>query len=110
MLSTKRIPLPPVTFSIRATTIVVAAVISACGTVPTMEFTKELDARGLNCPLPILRAKKALTELKSGEVLRILATDPGSVKDFAAFSRQTGNDLLSSTENNKEFEFYMRRK
>ena len=76
----------------------------------TMEFTKELDARGVNCPLPILRAKKALTELKSGEVLRILATDPGSVKDFAAFSRQTGNDLLSSTENNKEFEFYMRRK
>ena len=60
--------------------------------------------------LPILRAKKGLTELKSGEVLRILATDPGSVKDFAAFSRQTGNDLLSSTENNKEFEFYMRRK
>lgn len=76
----------------------------------TMEFTKELDARGLNCPLPILRAKKALTELKSGEVLRILATDPGSVKDFAAFSRQTGNDLLSSSENNKEFEFYMKRK
>ena len=76
----------------------------------TMEFTKELDARGLNCPLPILRAKKALTELKSGEVLRILTTDPGSVTDFAAFSRQTGNDLLSSTENNKEFEFYMRRK
>ena len=76
----------------------------------TMEFAKELDARGLNCPLPILRAKKALTELKSGDVLKILATDPGSVKDFAAFSRQTGNELLSSEEVNKEFEFYMRRK
>ncbi len=76
----------------------------------TMEFAKELDARGLNCPLPILRAKKALAELKSGDVLKILATDPGSVKDFAAFSRQTGNELLSSEEINKEFEFYMRRK
>lgn len=76
----------------------------------TMEFAKELDARGLNCPLPILRAKKALTELKSGDVLKILATDPGSVKDFAAFARQTGNELLSSEEINKEFEFYMRRK
>ena len=76
----------------------------------TMEFTKELDARGLNCPLPILRAKKALTELKSGEVLRILATDPGSVKDFAAVSRQAGDDLLSGTEHDKEFEVYMRRK
>jgi tRNA 2-thiouridine synthesizing protein A len=75
-----------------------------------MNFDKELDARGLNCPLPILRAKKALGELTSGQVLRIIATDPGSVKDFAAFCKQTGNELLSSAENNKEFEFYIKRK
>ncbi len=75
-----------------------------------MNFDKELDARGLNCPLPILRAKKALGELTTGQVLRIMATDPGSVKDFAAFAKQTGNELLSSAENNKEFEFYIKRK
>lgn len=75
-----------------------------------MNFDKELDARGLNCPLPILRAKKALAELTAGQVLRILATDPGSVKDFQAFAKQTGNELLSSAENNKEFEFYIKRK
>jgi tRNA 2-thiouridine synthesizing protein A len=75
-----------------------------------MNFDRELDARGLNCPLPILRAKKALGELTSGQVLRILATDPGSVKDFVAFAKQTGNELLSSAENNKEFEFYIKRK
>jgi tRNA 2-thiouridine synthesizing protein A len=76
----------------------------------TMNFDRELDARGLNCPLPILRAKKALGEMTSGQVLRIIATDPGSVKDFAAFAKQTGNELLSSAENNKEFEFYIKRK
>lgn len=75
-----------------------------------MKFDKELDARGLNCPLPILRAKKALGEMTSGQTLRILATDPGSVKDFAAFAKQTGNELLSSAENNKEFEYYIKRK
>jgi len=75
-----------------------------------MNFDRELDARGLNCPLPILRAKKTLTEMQSGQVLRIIATDPGSVKDFQAFAKQTGNDLLSSAENNKEFEFYIKRK
>ncbi len=75
-----------------------------------MNFDKELDARGLNCPLPILRAKKALGEMTSGQVLRILATDPGSVKDFAAFAKQTGNELLSSAENNKEFEYFIKRK
>ena len=75
-----------------------------------MEFDKEIDARGLNCPLPILRTKKALTELQSGQVLRILATDPGSVKDFAAFSKQTGNALLASNEADKVFEFFMQRK
>lgn len=75
-----------------------------------MNFDKELDARGLNCPLPILRAKKALAEMQGGQVLRILSTDPGSVKDFAAFAKQTGNELLSSAETNKEFEFYVKRK
>ena len=75
-----------------------------------MNFDKELDARGLNCPLPILRAKKALAEMTSGQLLRIVATDPGSVKDFQAFAKQTGNELLSSAENNKEFEFYIKRK
>lgn len=75
-----------------------------------MNFDKELDARGLNCPLPILRAKKALTEMTSGQVLRIVATDPGSVKDFQAFAKQTGNDLISSAEKNKEFEFFLKRK
>lgn len=75
-----------------------------------MNFDKELDARGLNCPLPILRAKKSLTEMSSGQTLRILSTDPGSVKDFQAFAKQTGNELLSSAENNKEFEFFIKRK
>jgi tRNA 2-thiouridine synthesizing protein A len=75
-----------------------------------MNFDKELDARGLNCPLPILRAKKSLNEMTSGQTLRILATDPGSVKDFQAFAKQTGNELLSSAEKNKEFEFFIKRK
>lgn len=75
-----------------------------------INFDKELDARGLNCPLPILRAKKSLAELQSGQVLRIIATDPGSVKDFAAFAKQTGNELLASSEKDKEFEFFMKRK
>jgi tRNA 2-thiouridine synthesizing protein A len=75
-----------------------------------MDFDKDLDARGLNCPLPILRAKKALADMTSGQVLRILATDPGSVKDFQAFSKQTGNELLSHSEANKEYTFFMKRK
>ncbi len=75
-----------------------------------MHFDKELDARGLNCPLPILRAKKALTDLRSGQVLKVLATDPGAVKDFQAFSRQTGHELLSHAEANREFSFFMRKK
>jgi tRNA 2-thiouridine synthesizing protein A len=73
-------------------------------------FDKDLDVRGLNCPLPILRAKKALIELKSGKVLRILATDPGSVKDFEAFARQTGNQLLSHAEADKVFTFFLKKK
>lgn len=75
-----------------------------------MHFDKELDARGLSCPLPILRAKKALNDMNSGQVLRIQTTDPGSVKDFDAFAQQTGNELLSSAKNNQEFEFYLKRK
>jgi tRNA 2-thiouridine synthesizing protein A len=69
------------------------------------EITQELDARGLNCPLPILRAKKSINTLSSGQVLRITATDPGSVKDFEAFCKQTGNTLLSSSEANGAFVF-----
>ena len=75
-----------------------------------MNFDKELDARGLNCPLPILRARKALNDMQSGQVLRIVATDPGSVKDFQAFSKQTGNQLLSHAAAQKEFTFYLKRK
>jgi tRNA 2-thiouridine synthesizing protein A len=75
-----------------------------------MQFDKELDARGLNCPLPILRTKKALTDMTSGQVLRIIATDPGAVKDFQAFAKQTGNELLSSDSANKEFTFFMKKK
>lgn len=75
-----------------------------------MKIDRELDTRGLNCPLPILRTKKALSDMQSGQVLKILATDPGSVKDFAAFAKQTGNALLSSTEVHQEFEFLMQRK
>jgi tRNA 2-thiouridine synthesizing protein A len=75
-----------------------------------MNFDRELDARGLNCPLPILRAKKALNDMQSGQVLRIVATDPGSVKDFEAFCKQTGNVLLSHAAADREFTFYMKRK
>ncbi len=70
---------------------------------------KELDARGLNCPLPILRAKKALSELSSGQTLKIIATDPGSVKDFQAFAKQTGNTLMESGEGNGEFTFLLKK-
>ncbi|HET7157414.1 MAG TPA: sulfurtransferase TusA family protein [Burkholderiales bacterium] len=75
-----------------------------------MQFDKELDARGLNCPLPILRTKKALTDMTTGQILKILATDPGAVKDFQAFSKQTGNTLLSSDTLEKEFVFFMQKK
>jgi tRNA 2-thiouridine synthesizing protein A len=75
-----------------------------------MNIDKELDTRGLNCPLPILRTKKALSDMASGQVLQVLATDPGAVKDFAAFAKQTGNALLSSTEANQEFVFLLQRK
>ena len=71
----------------------------------TLQINKELDVKGLNCPLPILRAKKALANMESGQVLKVVATDPGSVKDFAAFCKQTGNPLLSSIETPTEFTF-----
>ncbi|MFQ5755546.1 MAG: sulfurtransferase TusA family protein [Acidiferrobacterales bacterium] len=70
---------------------------------------QELDARGLNCPLPILRAKKALNDMNSGQTLHIVATDPGSVKDFEAFAKQTGNELLESGENDGEFSFVLKK-
>lgn len=75
-----------------------------------MDFDHDLDARGLNCPLPILKAKKALSAMMSGQVLRVMATDPGSVKDFEAFARQTGNALLSQSTVDKEFTFFMRKR
>lgn len=75
-----------------------------------MHFDRELDVRGLNCPLPILRTKKALSEMAPGEVLHVLATDPGSVRDFEAFARQTGNELLSSVETNRVFEYFLKRR
>lgn len=75
-----------------------------------IEFHRELDARGLNCPLPILKTKKALADMASGQVLRVTATDTGSVRDFQAFAKQTGNDLLSQSQENQEFVFFMKRK
>ncbi|MDX9706758.1 MAG: sulfurtransferase TusA family protein [Azospira sp.] len=75
-----------------------------------MQYDRELDVKGLNCPLPILRTKKALAEMQSGQTLRVLATDPGSVKDFQAFARQTGNELVSSGETDKVYEYVLRRK
>ena len=74
------------------------------------EFDQELDACGLNCPLPILRAKKALSGMDSGKVLHIISTDPGSVKDFEAFSKQTGNALLNSSEDGEKFYFFIKKK
>ena len=70
---------------------------------------QDLDARGLNCPLPILRAKKALNTLTAGQTLRIIATDPGSVKDFEAFAKQTGNQLMESAESNGEYSFVLKK-
>lgn len=75
-----------------------------------MQFDRELDVKGLNCPLPILRTKKALSEMNSGEVLHVLATDPGAVKDFQAFAKQTGNQLLEVADVGPVFEFFFRRK
>jgi TusA-related sulfurtransferase len=75
-----------------------------------MDAQKEIDTRGLNCPLPILKAKKALAELQPGELLKVLATDPGSVRDFQAFARQTGNELVEQSHAGDEFVHYLRRR
>ncbi|MEF9944642.1 MAG: sulfurtransferase TusA family protein [Burkholderiaceae bacterium] len=75
-----------------------------------MVADKEIDTRGLSCPLPILRAKKALAELASGQVLKVLATDPGSTRDFQAFAKQTGNELLAQETAAKEFVHYLKRR
>jgi tRNA 2-thiouridine synthesizing protein A len=75
-----------------------------------MQHDKEIDTRGLNCPLPILRTKKALADVQSGQVLKIVATDPGSTKDFETFARQTGHALLSHDAANGEYTFYMKKK
>jgi tRNA 2-thiouridine synthesizing protein A len=75
-----------------------------------MDAQKEIDTRGLNCPLPILKAKKALADMLSGDVLKVVATDPGSMRDFQAFARQTGNELVEQTAVNDEFVHYLRRR
>lgn len=76
----------------------------------TTAFDRELDARGLNCPLPILRTKRSLNDMAPGQVLKVLATDPMSVRDFQAFSRQTGHQLVASGEREGEFFFFLRKK
>jgi tRNA 2-thiouridine synthesizing protein A len=73
-------------------------------------YDRELDTKGLNCPLPILRAKKALAEMSSGQVLKIVCTDPGSIRDFKAFARQTGNELLVQDEADELFVHFLKRR
>ena len=75
-----------------------------------MNTDKEIDTSGLNCPLPILKAKKALTELQSGQTLKVIATDPGSWRDFEAFARQTGNELVSQEKPETNFVYGLRRR
>ena len=75
-----------------------------------MDVQKEVDTRGLNCPLPILKAKKALAELQAGDLLKVLSTDPGSMRDFQAFARQTGHELLEQQTVGDEFIHYQRRR
>ncbi len=75
---------------------------------PTVD--REVDARGLNCPLPILRAKKALADLSSGQVLKVVSTDPGSRRDFTAFAKQTGNALVAVEDGGREWSFYLKRR
>jgi TusA-related sulfurtransferase len=76
----------------------------------TLSIDKEIDTRGLNCPLPILKAKKALTDMQSGQLLKVLATDAGSMRDFQAFAKQTGNELVAQTGEGQEFVHVLRRK
>jgi len=75
-----------------------------------MHIDRELDTRGLNCPLPILKAKKALAEMTSGQVLRVVSTDPGSRRDFAAFCKQTGNELLAQSNEGTDFIHVLKRR
>ena len=75
-----------------------------------MEVSKELDTRGLNCPLPILKAKKALADMASGDLLRVVSTDPGSMRDFQAFARQTGNELVEQVSAASDFVHVLRRR
>lgn len=75
-----------------------------------MNFDKELDVRGLNCPMPILKTKKTLGDMAVGAVLKIVATDPDTKKDFTAFSKQTGNEILSSSETGGEFIYFVKKK
>lgn len=75
-----------------------------------MQIHKEVDASGLTCPLPILRAKKALADMESGQILKVSATDPGAQRDFAAFAKQTGNEIVESSVHDKIFVFLMRRR
>ena len=79
-------------------------------TEPPIPFDLEVDARGLNCPLPILRAKKALATLSSGQVLKVVATDPGSERDFNAFAKQTGNELLGTGNEGAVWSFWLKRR
>lgn len=74
-----------------------------------MHFDQELDARGLNCPLPIVKTKKALAGMSAGQVLKVIATDPGSVKDMEAFAKQTGNQLLQSGQEGNAYVFYLKK-
>ncbi len=75
-----------------------------------MNFDKEIDTRGLNCPLPILKAKKALTDMQAGQLLKVVATDAGSLRDFQAFAKQTGNELVEQQNLGQEFVHYLRRR
>jgi TusA-related sulfurtransferase len=75
-----------------------------------MTIDKELDTRGLNCPLPILKAKKALSEMLSGQLLKVVSTDAGSMRDFQAFARQTGNDLISQDVDGPDFIHVLKRR
>ena len=76
----------------------------------TMDIHKEVDARGLNCPLPILKAKKALADMHSGQLLKVVATDTGSLRDFQAFAKQTGNELVEQQTEGEEFIHILRRR
>ncbi len=75
-----------------------------------MDIDKEIDTRGLNCPLPILKAKKALSDMQSGQLLKVVSTDAGSVRDFQAFAKQTGNELVEQTTEGEEFVHVLKRR